>query len=254
MSVPHLQSLFLFITLLISQSLFGSSEHFVPNCPMQTETQDDVIVSQTHSISLFGQKRPYTQIISRRLQRSRRVRARLFSKGEAVFVGFSQNGHIYVVAGDRRYDPDFFFRRNGISSKALLSRGLVVRISHSHHNLSQHMGSYIPKDDHLPHVFNCVEGTCRLLNAGLLSSLELKPKTTLYPQSLLRHLLQLPQQEGAGELQVDLLFLGEGELRIYLKKMKRRTYLYTSLPFLALAISHYLRVEILDLTLGWGPF
>jgi hypothetical protein len=130
-----------------------------------------------------------------------------------VYIGIDVYGHVYVVAGRRRYDPGFFDEEPNFNAHSdLLDEGIIIAISDEKSVIKNDIIKFL--DEHgPPRSLDCTSGACKLFNEATDLKLNHQSLSALLPHTLVEKLLggELSTINGA-KVSTKLMVVGPSSL------------------------------------------
>lgn len=163
----------------------------VQSSVMASSGCDRVFLGEWETATYKNELVSYKRVSSEHLKR-KFLAADLLNEEDAVFIGITEMGHMYLVADGFRYDyKGRSFLKTATSKKDnnLLNEGVVIRLEDKTGEIAQGIDEYFLEHEG-DKAISCIKGSCRALSHSGAIDLNEKSLNSILPSRFLKNYLK----------------------------------------------------------------
>lgn len=152
---------------------------------------DRTFLGEWETATFKNQLISYKRVSSDNLKRNY-LAADLLNEKEAVFIGITEMGHMYLVANGFRYDykgRSFLKKATAKKNNNLLNEGVVIRVEDKHGEIAQGIDEFFLEHEG-DKAISCIKGSCRALSHSGAININDKTINSILPSRFFKNYLK----------------------------------------------------------------
>lgn len=179
---------------------------------------DNSYITSTELETVYNTDINYQRVSSDHLKQGH-LPANLLNEEQAVFVGMTDRGHMYIVADGFRYDykgKSFFKRATQRKSNNLLSKGIVIKLEDLSGEIALGVEEFFEQNLNAKAI-SCIKGSCKAISHSGVININDNGMSSVLPSRFLKKYIT------NGIENSQLFVLGDNSLASMAKYLKDMT-------------------------------